>query len=376
MKILFIIPTTKMDGSIISFLTLIKGLVAKGTQVAIVVPKSKQDDDFIHTIGELNIKCYRTTVRILAYPQKLKGRQFVYELLSRIFYNYLALIQILRVIKKEKPDIVHTNVGPVQCGYYAARIARIPHVWHIREYGDLDFGMKAFPSKSSFIKKLKKSFPICISKDLLSYNCLKDDANASVVYNGVHSKFDVRSFYPKEKYFLTSSRISSEKGFEQIIRVFARFVRERNDFSLKILGKGDPAYVNKTKAMCQRLNIMEKVLFVGYTNEVFQYMEKATALLVASKSEGFGRMTAEAAFAGCLVIGKNTAGTKEVMDITGGFRFMNDEEMLLAMKDVSYLSENEYRIRVSRAQHQAVAFFSNEEYINNILDVYDKILKK
>lgn len=128
--------------------------------------------------------------------------------------------------------------------------------------------------------------------------------------------------------------------------------------------------------MCQRLNIMEKVLFVGYTNEVFQYMEKATALLVASKSEGFGRMTAEAAFAGCLVIGKDTAGTKEVMDITGGFRFMNDEEMLLAMNDVSYLSENEYRIRVSKAQHQAVTFFSNEEYINNILDVYDKILKK
>ena len=43
-------------------------------------------------------------------------------------------------------------------------------------------------------------------------------------------------------------------------------------------------------------------------------MSKALALFVPSSFEGFGFITVEAMFCGCLVIGRNTGGTKEQFD--------------------------------------------------------------
>jgi len=43
---------------------------------------------------------------------------------------------IYRIIKEEEVDIVHTNTSAVFSGAFAARLARVPHVWHVREmYG-------------------------------------------------------------------------------------------------------------------------------------------------------------------------------------------------------------------------------------------------
>lgn len=59
-----------------------------------------------------------------------------------------------------------------------------------------------------------------------------------------------------------------------------------------------------------------KILYLlsetGYEGATMSFLllKYASALLVASPSEGLGRMTAEAAFAGCMVIGYNAAGTK------------------------------------------------------------------
>jgi glycosyltransferase involved in cell wall biosynthesis len=105
-------------------------------------------------------------------------------------------------------------------------------------------------------------------------------------------------------------------------------------------------------------------------------MREAKALLVCSNSEGFGRMTAEAAFVGCMVIGKNQAGTKEVMDITGGLRFITDDEMLQQMMTVVKMSEEEYHSKVMYAQKCAKTFFSKEQYVDEVLKKYQTIIMR
>ena len=86
-------------------------------------------------------------------------------------------------------------------------------------------------------------------------------------------------------------------------------------------------------------------------------------------------MTAEAAFAGCLVIGKNSAGTKEIMDITGGYPFINDDELLESMTEVLRLSAEEYRSKAITAQKKAILYFSEEKYVDNVCNLYDSILQ-
>ena len=104
-------------------------------------------------------------------------------------------------------------------------------------------------------------------------------------------------------------------------------------------------------------------------------MNKAQALIVASRCEGFGRMTAEAAFCGCLVVGHNTGGTKEILDVTGGFPYEGGAEMLeQKMEEIAALSDKEYRLMAEKAQQEAVVHFSNEAYVDGVYSLYKKIM--
>lgn len=62
------------------------------------------------------------------------------------------------------------------------------------------------------------------------------------------------------------------------------------------------------------MNIASQVVFLGMRKDIYSLMKDAMALIVPSYWEGFGFITTEAMFNGCLVIGRNTSGTKEQFD--------------------------------------------------------------
>ena len=103
-------------------------------------------------------------------------------------------------------------------------------------------------------------------------------------------------------------------------------------------------------------------------------MSRAKALIVSSKFEGFGRMTAEAILSGCVVIGRNTGGTKEIISQTGGYMFSNHKELVQSMIDVANLNSQEYNVSISQAQNIARNLFTCEQNIKNTLALYNKIV--
>ena len=104
-------------------------------------------------------------------------------------------------------------------------------------------------------------------------------------------------------------------------------------------------------------------------------MSKAKALIVASYNEGFGRMTAEAAFCNTIVIGRNTAGTKEILSKTGGLPFNNVTEMTNQMEAISTMSHDEYKIMAQKAQKVAIDCFSIESNVNQVQELYKSIVQ-
>ena len=365
-----------MGGATHSALSLIRNMAQKSFDVIVVIPN--QDERFENLLRSINVKYYIIGLCFKAYP-KCKSLadviKWCYRIMKMLYREYVSSKRIQSIIKQEHIDIVHTNVGPLACGYEACKKTGIPHIWHIREYGDRDFNIHMFPSKAAFKRCLRNSHVITITHDLLDYYSLSDNPNAHVVYNGVRSISDVCLSGKREKYFLCASRVSPEKGFEQTIRSFAKFHSTHTEFNLRIMGLCNESYQSNLWRLARELSIESYVFFEGYQDNVSQYMSEAMALLVASPSEGFGRMTAEAAFAGCLVVGKNTAGTKEIMEITGGFPFVSDEEMLGAMIDVCQLSEEEYLKKASFAQRQAVSHFSEEGYVDRVFSLYESIIE-
>jgi len=375
-----------MHGATISCIKMIKGLKQFGIKPIVIYPDYSDDIDAISVIKSSNIKCIPCPIVASWYrPFSIFSWNLI-KLLRNLIRLYglhrmkkNSFKKIYKIAKEEMPSIIHTNVGVCHEGLAVAEKIKIPHIWHLREYQDLDFGFRPFPSKRNFIKKLRKSNVITITKNIQKHFSLENYPKAKTIYNAILSKNNVIYLPKKRKIFLCASRVSPEKGHYEVIEAFAEFHKKYCDYKLIIAGFGDANYINICKELAEKLNVTNNVEFVGYKNEeeLSGLMKNATALIVNSKFEGFGRMTAEALFYGCLVIGKNTGGTKEIIEQVGGGFLYNDvtalgkymEEML------SFVGTTRYKEIISNAQERIVKTFSIEQNINNIISFYEQVSK-
>lgn len=379
MKILYLIHSTANTGAAISFMNMVMGLKNKGIEMAVVGPKPQED--FLDVLSKHEIPYYSINIAESVYPSILTGGikdhfLYVLRIVNLIRRKNICYKDILKIAKIYHPDIIHTNVGTLHEGYRVAKKLHIPHVWHIREYQDKDFGWRFFPSKAKYEQKLRNSHVIAITKDLISYFDLNEYGSAHVIYNGIFNKSNRCFIWPKEKYFLCASRISWEKGIDEVIAAFANFYRKNKDYRLVVLGDGDSNYIEKLKGMSKESSCSDAIQWEGYKNNVFEYMKKATCLIVASHHEAFGRMTAEACFAGCIVLGRNTGGTQEILENTGGFLFETGEDLLRGMVNTSELLEEDYREIALKAQNKAVNTYSIEANIDAVYQTYISITSR
>lgn len=367
-----------MDGSIISFLNLLKYVKKVGIEVVVVWNKSKtlsnwgEDSSLIEELKRLG--CRTVGMWLPAYNSKIdRGKLgYVMSLAKILVKKILSYGRLKRLIKVEKPDIIHTNIDKIYEGYLISKNLNIPHVWHLREYQTLDFNNYILPSKKYFEKLLKGSYTVSITNDIKKFYNLDNDKKDFVFYNPTLSSEKALEIYSKNKYFLVANRLGIEKGIEDIIRAFAVFYNKHDNYVLKLLGfESTKGYVDKLKQLCEYLNITDSVEFIGYTEDVCSYMSNANALIVGSHYEGFGRMTAEANMLGLPVIGRNTGGTKEILELTGGGRTFNTiEEMAECMEYFAAMTTEDIRKFMEKPRKIAVESFSNEQHFEKMMKLY------
>lgn len=373
MKVLYIVHVRNMSGSTISFLNMIEGLQEKGIVPVVVYPKKRSGGpiDLIQKLADKGIKGYGIPMRAAI----IRTSNIFVEVLQYFavcLYSIISRYYLSEIVKQERPDIIHTNTGVIHFENCIARKYNIPHFWHLREYQDLDFHYKILPSKKKFCKLLQTSNVITISEGILNHFNLQNYNRAKCIYNGIYKKGDADLKFPKEKFFLSASRISPEKGINDIIEAFAMIHDKILEYKLIIAGSGQQNYIDELKTFAKEKCVSEHVKFIGHQDKIKELLMKAQALVVASYNEGFGRMTAEAYFMGCLVIGRNTAGTKEIMDIVGdSYRFDTTEQLSRQMLTISRIDDEKYKNIVYCSQKKAIESFSIENNVDKILKLYD-----
>ncbi|MBQ6253497.1 MAG: glycosyltransferase family 4 protein [Bacteroidales bacterium] len=352
---------------------MVGGLHALGVDIVVAGPTPKEY--FIDKINQIGARYYSICIAESVYPTTASNHLMVFlRIINLIRRKIKSYSDILRVVRVEHPNIIHTNVGTIHEGLAVAKRFKIPHIWHVREYQRKDSKWSPFPSLSYLKKKFKDSNVVAISKGLICYYSLENNPRAIVIYNGISSETSENVIWPRDNHFISASRISEEKKIDDMIRAFSLFYADHRDYRLVIFGDGNDMYVNALKDLTKQLNCEEGVEWRGYSNNVMEYMRRATGLIVASYNEGFGRMTAEACIAGCLVIGRNSGGTKEIIEQTGGFLFDSVEELYQDMVTLSKYTMNDY-IRVSSsAQKVAINSFSIDNNVRSIMELYHNII--
>ncbi|MGD9493692.1 MAG: glycosyltransferase family 4 protein [Bacteroidales bacterium] len=387
MTILYISHTSEMHGSGRALFNMVKQFSLLGIEATVVMPfaHGKLFDELAHE----NVNIAIQPVVSWIWPQLKSLRDcllFPYRF-SRLMYKSVRFYcKLLFLVKKLSPDLIHTNVGTVHIGSYIAKKCGIKHIWHIREYQDLYFGWYPFPSKRKFHKLLLQdnNYPIAITKGVYEHYNMQSNKNAIIIYDGV---FDVDIVplinYQKKKYFLFVGLISEGKGTIEAINAFLSVSSKYPECELHIAGGGNESYINDLKAICRKKNCEKQVVFLGHRIDVYELMSNALALIVSSRFEGFGFITAEAMYNGCLVVGKNTAGTKEQFDnglkMHGkqiGIRYSDQSDLSGVLADLCANGISHYHETIKMAQETVINLYSSEKNASEIIELYRKVVNK
>lgn len=382
-KLLYILGDTEMDGSKISFKIILDSVLALGCEVIVLVSKSNTDDYFRNYLTKNGCIVESFDAEWSTYPicdvfsWKNSFLKFPKKMLRKIYRLVKSNKQVLDIIKSHKPDVVHTNVGVFHQGYRACNQLGIPHLWHLREYQTKDFKLAIMPSMRSFKRQLRKCNVVTITNDILEYFELNNVKSATAIWNGILPADSAVYVHEKKPYFLCANRISPEKRLDVAIKAFASVADKLPNYRLLIVGKCiDKAYTEELTELASSFSCSSRIEFHDFRPDVINLMKDATALMVTSNFEGLGRMSVEASFMGCLVLGRNTGGTKEILNFTGGgYLFNTQEELIQQMVEVASIAGTEgYKKKVLAAQRIAIDSFSNEQYCQRIFNIYKDLI--
>lgn len=380
-KLLYFLGPTIMGGATISFRNVVSDLV-DNFELVVAISNKNINENFVDYLVSMGVSIEYFNSESLIYPivrvdHKIYDYFFYpYKIFKKIYNINESKKSIKCIIEKQKPDLIHTNIGVLYHVVSVANMFDIPHILHIREYQTKDFGWKIFPFKKYYQAQLKKTHVIAITKDIYNYFELENHRSACVMYDGILSGNSI-GFNPiKDKYFLCASRISKEKGIESAINAFDQISDHIPEYSLLIAGgHATVEYNDKIKKLIDSKKSSAKIRLLGYRDDVVELMQKATALIVGSRYEGLGRMTVEATFAGCLVIGRNSGGTKEILELTkGGFLFDSDSQLANLLINITLLSSEDYQNMIRISQDEIAKKFSNEVFCKLLLQKYNHII--
>ncbi len=365
------------DGATYSLMDLIRSVREYVNPIVMVQTKGCVYDYFTSN----GVECIVCDFKEDLVSKPVKLHQYIKYALKYIpnhlmFYrkNRKCAETVAQILKGKKIDIVHINNTVMSVGCDIAQALDAKCVWHLRGFMDLAFGWMPLRGWDKYRHLVKHTDAVIgITQTVLEHYVPLDSKNAYVISDAVRSMDDICLVMPKEKYFLfCAGFLTEQKGCSFAISAFAKSGLATKGYKLKIIGEAHPKYMVKLNQIVSNTGISDAVEFLGRTDKVKEYMSCATAFLMCSENEGLGRVSVEAMFYGCLVIGRNSGGTKDfVFDGKTGFLFNNMDGCVATMQKATQADHQDI---ILYAQQFARENFSIENYGAKILKVYGKVL--
>lgn len=379
MRVAFITHYPSLYGANRSLLNLIDGLVPLGLQPIVIVP----------SMGALTSALNEAKIPFLVVPHQLWAsvalpdsgliRNFLHTVIhrtgtiKRLLQNLLVIPQIVCKLKKWDVDIIYTNSSVMPLGAMLSLLMNRPHVWHLREFCDLDYNMKLDWGKLTSCVLRTADSHICVSKSIRShYNHALLKGKNYVIYNGVVKKSEIVSHYQddvlqkvdnKEFVFAIVGLIHPNKG--QDVAIKALSLLKKRHFSVRLIIAGSGKNIKGLFELAEKCGVSDDVTFLGYVKNPFEVYLQSDAVLMCSKNEAMGRVTVEAMVSGRPVLGYDACGTSELVEHEfNGLLYSGGESELAACMQrlverpgwAKVLGENGWR--VAREKYTVEAYAS------------------
>lgn len=385
----FLAHTVELYGASRSLLALIDHLTTCGIHSSVLIPRS----------GALTLELtkrgipYTTCSINLSHTEE--GRlQRDRALLTRIRtglrigrYLLKELISLKGVVKaasQYKPDIIYSNSSVIIVGQLVADVLRLPHIWHLREFGLEDYGLSPRSGQYIYGALLRRaSHCIAVSRSLrLHFGKYGISKRITVIYNGVIPHSRLRRIEPKNLRRNSNTHIfgivgglHETKGQQVAIEAISLLRQRFSHVQLALVGDGSSEHTQKLKDLAEALGVSELISFRGFVDDPLNVICEFDALLMCSRSEAMGRVVAEAMAVGRVVIGFAGGATAELIQNNWNGLLYTGGPKALADCMARVILEPQL---VERLQQNALAFakqhFTVEQYGARVLRVISAAL--
>jgi len=324
-----------------------------------------------------------------------RGDVPVFALNKPLGNSPVTLFRLWRLLRRLRPDIVHTrNIAALEATLPAA-LAGVPvriHGEHGRDVDDLD----GTNTRRQIVRRLYKPFVhqyIAMSQDLASYLRQKigvPPSRIAQIYNGVDSTL----FHPAGKYrdtaphpnfpgpghFVIGSvgRMQDVKDPLTLARAFVRLMQTvpGAEQRLRLVMVGDGPLRERVRILLAEAGVDEYAWLPGSRDDVARIMRSFDLFVLPSLAEGISNTILEAMATGLPVLATAVGGNPELIQtgVTGTLVPRDDpESMARAMR--AYAESTELcRRQGIEARRTIERKFSMEAMVDAYMTIYDKLL--
>lgn len=284
------------------------------------------------------------------------------------------IFKLVRLFKREKPDVVHTHICASIYGLIAAVLAGVGKKVHTVHSIAQNEQNRLGKNVNSFMFRHCNVVPVALSQEVresISEVYGLQASSIPTVFNGIDlSKCIAKTTYKKNELFtiLHIGRFEQVKNHEILIRAFADFVKEYPCSKLQLLGEG--VLFDEMQNLAKMLGIADKVDFLGIQSNVYPFLHEADVFCLPSEYEGVPMTLIEAMGTGLPIIASNVGGIPNMLESGESALLIEPKinELEEAMKTL-YSSE-ELRVKLGQAARKRSEVFSSEAMAKNYMKVY------
>jgi len=367
LKIMLVITRLDKGGSAELTLHLAAGLAARGHRVCLISGRTLDPPWEVSRYAEehhFDIYFINHLIRALN-PRK----------------DLLAGLKILRLIKKVRPDIVHTNSSKAGIlGRLAAHLAGVKKIFH-SPHGHIFYGYYKGLANKLFMLIEKLTARYCDRILNLTEAGRKDHVQNRIappkkfVVSSCGTDLSAYADLPRKKtvdqgalQICWVGRIVPIKNLALLIRAASQLQKQYPRLSYWVVGDG--ALLAPMQQLAQQ-NQLTRMRFLGFRRDLPVLLAQSDIFIQTSINEGFGRTIVEAMAAGLPIIATRVGGVPDI--VTNGKNGLlipaNDPQGLV--QAVIYMIEHpEFRKRAATINRQEAQQYTTEKYVNNILKIY------
>lgn len=308
-----------------------------------------------------------------------------------------AFWKIVRIIRRERPDIVHTHTAKAgTLGRLAALFTGVKvrvHTFHGHVFRHYFSRLKT--RLFIFIERILGLFTtkvIAISdrqkEDLVSNFKVVPDGKCVVVPLGLDLDRLVDKS-PSDRSLKSGlgmrdgelcvgmiGRLVPIKNHEMFLKAAASISRRRPDLNVKYLIVGDGGLRPGLEKMAALLNINDKVIFMGWRADLSEIYSLLDIVALTSRNEGTPLALIEAMAMTKPVLATNVGGVPDIVeDGVSGILVKDNDEEGFVLSAIRLLEDEGLRARLGRAGFSKSRKFSRSNLVASMTKVYDDCLR-